>query len=138
MATEKQIEWLSKLAKWKGKKVDVESVRKLNNGQLDELFENLKNIKVIKKQPVEKEQPIKKMQINYARFGLACKIVLNNVNFDFVFNDSDRYIKRVLQYYEFMQQAEEALESTYIVGEVDADLLRDEQRDGNLIMAGLM
>ena len=41
MATEKQIEWLSKLAKWNNKEIDVEAIRKMDNGQLDELFKNI-------------------------------------------------------------------------------------------------
>lgn len=138
MATEKQIEWLSKLAKWNNKDIDVEAVRKLDNGQLDKLFAEFKSITVSKKPAVEKQPEIKKAEINYARFGLACKIVLNGVNFDFVFNDTETYIKRILQYYSVMSEAEKALESTYIVGAVDADQLLDEQKDRELITERVM
>jgi len=138
MATEKQIDWAVKLARWNKKDITRADVEALSNEQLDELFANLKNITVSKKPAVEKQPEIKKVQINYARFGLACKIVLTGVNFDFVSNNREIYIKRVLQYYSVMSEAEQALESCYIAGVVDADNLLDLQRDNELIAKGVM
>jgi len=138
MATEKQIDWAVKLARWNKKDITRADVEALSNEQLDELFANLKNITVSKKPAVEKQPEIKKVQINYARFGLACKIVLTGVNFDFVFHNTKIYTRRILQYYSVMSEAEKALEATYIAGVIDADNLLDLQRDKELIAAGVM
>ena len=138
MATEKQIEWLVKLAKWKGKEIDVEAVRKLNNGQLDEIFESLKTIKVSKKPTAEKSVVIKQSDYNGARFGLACKLVLSQVDWDFISHNRDIYIKRIMQYYDIMTEAETAQHNLVTVGEVDADLLQGERLDRAAIADGLM
>ena len=138
MATDKQLAWIKKLADWKGIKVDLDTISKLGNGELDEIFDSLKTIKVSngKKQPELK--PLEQPSYNGARFGLACKIVLTSVNHDFVFNNREIYIKRILQYYQVMTEAEKAQQGLVVVGAVDADSLLDEQRDKALIVSGVM
>jgi len=138
MATEKQIEWLSKLAKWKGQDINVEDIRRLDNAALDKMFAALKDIKVSKKPTAEKSVVIKQSEYNGARFGLACKLVLSQVDWDFISHNRDIYIKRIMQYYDIMTEAETAQHNLVTVGEVDADLLQGERLDRAAIADGLM
>ena len=138
MATEKQVAWLQKLAKWKGVEIDVNRIKELDNGQLDEVFEHLKDLKVTK-EPKQAQKTIQKQRdFNGQRFGLACKLVLEHVNFDFVLHNREEYIKRIGEYYLLLTDAEQAFKSAEISVEPDADFLYEMARDRALIADGVM
>jgi hypothetical protein len=138
MATEKQIEWAVKLAHWNKKDITRKDVESLSDEQLDQLFANLKKISVKRTEKPVQELQQKKLDFNGQRFGLACKLVLESVNFDFVLNNTEIYVKRIMQYYTVMTEAEKAMKELVVVGEVDADQQRDEQVDRQLIRLGVM
>lgn len=138
MATEKQVDWALKLAQWNKKDLTRKDVESLSDEQLDELFANLKKVTVKRVETSTPQQQVKQPAFNGQRFGLACKLVLEGVNFDFVFHNKDQYIKQILQYYWIMTEAEQAGKDLLIVGDVDADQLLDEQRDKELIAQRVM
>ena len=138
MATGKQVKMLLARSAEAGFKAAWSDFADLDNGQIDEKLAEIAGFKAGGQEvgclAPAKQQPA----YNGQRFGLACKIVLNNVNHDFVFNNKDIYIKRILQYYWIMTEAEAAQKEQVVVGEVDADQLLDEQKDKALVAAGLM
>ena len=138
MATEKQVAWLQKLAKWKGVEIDANRIKELDNGQLDEVFEHLKDLKVTKEpKKVQVELP-KASSFNPQRFGLVYKIIRTTSHPWASSLSPGEIINVVVVEYNLATEAENAVKRSLISVEPDADFLYEMARDRALIADGVM
>ena len=138
MATSKQIKMLLARSAEAGFKAAWSDFADLDNGQIDDKLADIATFKAGGQEVGCKKTTQQQRGYNGQRFGLACKIVLSNVNHDFVFNNSDAYIKRILQYYWIMTEAEKAQKEQVVSVEPDADQQNGEKLDRELIVNGDM
>jgi len=138
MATQNQIEWLQKLAKWRGVELDFNAIAKMSNGELDQLFDQLKTKPTHHQAKVDQHQPGLPREFNPQRFGLAAKIALTGYNLDSVFHNDDLYIDNIILLYDLITRAEIRFKSSPDPAQQDPDQQRDEAFDRDLIARGLM
>ena len=74
MCTDKQIEYIKKLATWKGKAIDFNDIKSKSVAEVATLIDHLKTLPAatVKKAAVKTETP----RTDKIRFGLACKMAL--------------------------------------------------------------
>ena len=106
MATIKQIEAIQKLASIVGKTYTEKELAPLGNGALDEIFNELRAALKEKKVTEKTEKTEKKSVINPIRFGLACKLVIEKSNINWVLSEPQEFKERVFNLYNLMTEAE--------------------------------
>ena len=107
-ATDKQIEYVQKLAAWKGKAIDFNDIKSKTVEQVSQLIDELKALKSVK----ETQTPAKAVvngDFNKVRFGLACKIAWQRVSANSMLPSQAEYNSAVSRIYRMMCQAEKDL-----------------------------
>ena len=123
MCTEKQIEYVQKLAKWKSQKVDIEQVRALSDNQVSAMIDEMKKLPSMRKadkpdtdiQHPAKRERLAGVQWNAVRLGLVIKIDAQQriaIGMDLLPSGGagvDAYLARIRDLYELYSAAEESV-----------------------------
>ena len=112
MASVKQLNMLCAKARAAGIDFDRDKNKELSNEEIDALVAKFdanggKQEKTVKSENVD---AIK--EINHARFGLACKLVIQQGGMKWVLSEPKDYIAQVKQLYELLNQAEAAVSAS--------------------------
>ena len=112
MCSENQLGYVKKLAKWKKETVDLDAVSKMSTEDVSQLIDDLK----AKKSPGKEDQATtanhQPVGINNIRFGMACKLVIQESTTDYWLDNKIAFNERVKQVYDMLNTAEEALRAS--------------------------
>ena len=112
MCTEKQKEYLVKLAKWKGESLDISKVETMSVEEVSTLIDELKAKQSVKKDIAEKAAPKKIVKFNNQRFGMCVKIVCEDLRTAKQSRDVETFEKNVTTLYNDVSRVEEALSAS--------------------------
>src|SRR3990167_1587769 len=106
MATIKQCKMLAARSKQAGIGYDFEAFKDLDNGEVDEKLCEIEEF-ANKQKPQEQAQVEPKAEcLNNVRFGMACKLVIQEAGYLWCLQNTETFCERVEQLYELLNQAE--------------------------------
>lgn len=112
MCSDNQVKYVAKLAKWKKVDIDLDEVSKKSTEEVSQLIDELKAQKSPgKKDPANASNQVP-VGINGVRFGLACKLVLQESTTDYFLENPGEFNSKVKQVYDLLNEAEEAIRAS--------------------------
>lgn len=115
MCTEKQADYVKKLANWKGRKINFEQIKEMTTEEVSSLIDDLKAMKSIKNG--NNNKPAGQRDLNDIRFGMACKLVLQEKSILWAVSYEDKFIEEVKQLYELLDIAERSILGSFSLEE---------------------
>lgn len=112
MATENQVKYLMKLAKWKGKDIKEENVKDLDVEEVSQMIDELKAEKSIAKKPADEKRSAAPVGVNGVRFGLACKLLLQESSTKYWIANQEEFNIKAEAVYKLLNKAEEAIRAS--------------------------
>lgn len=109
LATIKQCKMLVARAREAGMKLEFDACKELENGEVDDMLEKIKNYKRPHKKESAEKSEVSEQQINGQRFGMCYKLVLDNVGYKWRDENVEEFIDKVADEYMLATRAEEHL-----------------------------
>lgn len=106
MATEKQISMMAARAREAGIVIDRDSLKTMNNGDIDKFLDHCKVLKNHPSPEIDGMGDTKKDDFNGVRYGLALKLVFQDMGLREVQNNPEAYTHESVEVYKIMTEAE--------------------------------
>ena len=106
MCSDKQLEYVKKLAIWKSAGIDLDEVATWDGTRVSELIDELKRMPSKKGKPAMPQEVKPSVEINPVRFGLALKLVINERGVSDVLANQKHAIELAIGLHNWMAKAE--------------------------------
>ena len=103
---------LAARAKEAGMELDFDSTKELSNGEIDLKIKEIEAFAQVKREEKARDVPVVKSEFNKIRFGLACKLVVQEKGIKWCNESGLDFLNTAIKLYETFSNAEDVAQAT--------------------------